>query len=447
MSIMKEFHMTSKLSLKIILFLILGISLICPVVKSNPSSDYQEFQGDFANTSQVKSSTTGYFSLKWKSENSSINIEKYNAPKSSPVIWNGTIFIGDDSGEVFAINFSNGKTLWSKKIASYTGEGPSDLHGIHSTPCVVKGVVYIGTYGGYLYALNASTGDIFWRFGRIGSAIGSSPHYLNDPKLGERLYFSGDDDWVYCIDLNGNLIWKTHNARSDMHSSVGLDPLRGILVVGSNDHNVYGLNLTNGTVIWSFQTGGHVKASPTIDNVTGYVYIGSWDFNMYCLNIETGELIWSFPTLGTIYSSVALDHKNGKIFFASYDWKLYCLNSLTGEKIWVYNLLSRSFCSPVIDPDQNLVFIGTNSGSIFSIDTKIGYRFWKYPTGGAITASPLVVGNKLIISSNDGYLYCFQAENPQIILLSLGLVTIGSITGLIIIAYFILTKIIKRRKN
>ena len=72
-------------------------------------NDYNEFQNDYANTSALNSSIDGgRLNLLWKSENNTINVETYSAPKSSPVIVDGIIYIGDDSGEVHAIHLNNG---------------------------------------------------------------------------------------------------------------------------------------------------------------------------------------------------------------------------------------------------------------------------------------------------------------------------------------------------
>ncbi|MHA1617998.1 MAG: beta-alanine-activating enzyme beta-propeller domain-containing protein, partial [Promethearchaeota archaeon] len=275
--------------------------------------------------------------------------------------------------------------------------------------CVARDTVFIGTYQGYLYALNFSTGDIKWSYGPISSAFGASPHFVSDQILGDRIYISGDDDWVYCIDIDGSLIWKTHNAEADMHSSVAIDIDRQILCVGSNDYKIYGLNSTTGEVLWSYMTKKEVKPSPVIDSELGYVYCGSWDKNLYCLNIETGAKIWSYMTFGRIFSSVALDLTNNALIFASEDMYIYCLDRETGKKIWSTGMLAPSHSSPSIDINNGVGFIGDYFGNFYSFMVKNGKITSRYKTGARITSSPAIIDNRVLISSCDGYVYCFQS--------------------------------------
>ncbi len=415
----------NKLIFLIIILFLFNNLMIFSIPFVSADQNYPEIFGDNANTSEVNSSCGGgAMELIWKSENNTINIESYSAPKSSPVVVDDIVYIGDDSGEVHALYLENGTSKWCKKIAYYREENP---HGIHSTPCVANGVVYIGTYTRYLFALNATDGSELWKYGPIGSAFGSSPHYFNDTIMGERIYISGDDDWVYCISSSGSLIWREHNAEDDMHSSIGLDNNRGILCVGSNDYKIYGLNMTNGNILWTSITGKEVKASPVIDQETGKVYVGSWDRNMYCLDIETGERLWDYKTSGMIYSSVALDSVNDRVYFASYNSYLYCLDGSNGRLIWKFQLNDRTLCSPTVDPIKGLVFIGDHDGFFYCLDANTGNLISRYKTEGRISASPAIVEDLVIISSCDGYVYCFKSTTNIDLVLFL-----ESITGILI---------------
>ncbi|GAB4307139.1 MAG: PQQ-binding-like beta-propeller repeat protein [Promethearchaeota archaeon] len=395
------------LAIFVLLFVAVGSTVTAASGVEHP--DYPQFQGDEANSSVVSSNGTGVWQIAWVSENSSINVENYTAPKSSPVIYDEVVFMGDDSGEVHAMYLSNGTTKWFTKVTAYEGDGTYDNHGIHSTPAVFDGVVYVGTYDGYLYALDAENGSVVWKFGPIGSAVGSSPHVLKHRTLGDVVYFSGDDEWVYCVRTNGSLAWKTHAASDDMHSSVALDPGRDVLVVGSNDHHVYGLNLTTGETVWAFETGAEVKASPAIDVTTGMAYVGSWDHVVYALDVLTGHQAWNFTTGGKVYSSVAVDPKNDLVVVASYDGELYALNRTSGALAWKYAMFSGSICSPIVDPWNEFAIVGDYGGFVYSVDLLDGRQLWSYPTGGKITSSPAISGDLLVVASQDGRVYAFRS--------------------------------------
>jgi outer membrane protein assembly factor BamB len=57
----------------------------------------------------------------------------------------------------------------------------------------------------------------------------------------------------------------------------------GVVYVGSYDGNVYALNASTGSKLWSFATGNLVDSSPAVAN--GVVYVGSYDHNVYAFGL------------------------------------------------------------------------------------------------------------------------------------------------------------------
>jgi outer membrane protein assembly factor BamB len=38
---------------------------------------------------------------------------------------------------------------------------------------------------------------------------------------------------------------------------------------------------------------------------------------------------------------------------------------------------------------------------------------WQFTAGGQIVASPAIVGNRLLIGSRDGVMYCLRSKTPS----------------------------------
>src|SRR3982751_2997758 len=64
--------------------------------------------------------------------------------------------------------------------------------------------------------------------------------------------------------------------------------------IGSDDDNVYKLNLATGAMVWSFTAGDNIQSKPNI--VGGVVYFGSDDNNVYAVDAATGLEDWHFTT-------------------------------------------------------------------------------------------------------------------------------------------------------
>jgi outer membrane protein assembly factor BamB len=90
---------------------------------------------------------------------------------------------------------------------------------------------------------------------------------------------------------NLSLKWR-HKIGSILFSSSSPAVVNGAVYVGSNDGNVYALNASTGSKLWSYKTHGEVtNSSPAVGN--GVVYVGSDDYNVYALNAKTGAKLLS----------------------------------------------------------------------------------------------------------------------------------------------------------
>jgi outer membrane protein assembly factor BamB len=95
---------------------------------------------------------------------------------SSPALAEGSLYFGDSSGNVFAVDASNGDLLWESGVhsmnvvAGAAQNPPLEIKGsIQASPAVADGVVYFASLGnseseeGLLVALDAATGDELWQ--------------------------------------------------------------------------------------------------------------------------------------------------------------------------------------------------------------------------------------------------------------------------------------------
>src|SRR6188474_1244404 len=86
------------------------------------------------------------------------------------------------------------------------------------------------------------------------------------------------------------------------------------------------------TVAWKFQTRGRVISSPAVAG--GLVVVGSTDGSLYGVNRSDGTQRWKFDTRGPIMSSPAI--ALGLVFVSSVDGNIYAVDSATGAQRWVF---------------------------------------------------------------------------------------------------------------
>lgn len=304
---------------------------------------------------------------------------------SSPIVVNGTLYVGSRDHNVYALNASTGAMRWSYKTGGW----------VASSPTVVNGIIYVGSDDSKVYALNAINGDIRWSY-TTGSAVDSSPTVVNDI-----VYVGSDDSKVYALDAtSGAVIWS-YQTGGPIYSSPTV--ANGIVYVGSWDRSVYALDASKGTVIWSFVTGGFIDASPTVANYM--VYVGSRDDRVYALNAITGAIRWSYLTGNFVWSDSASE--NGIVYIGSNDHKMCALDAITGTLRWSYTTGNIVVSSPTVA--KGVIYVGSDDHFIYALDAITGVVRWSYPTGSIVRSSPTVVNGIVYVGSYDNSVYALNA--------------------------------------
>jgi len=210
---------------------------------------------------------------------------------------NGTIYIGagtqgtDDDGKLIAIN-PDGTQKW---VFLAEGLGDDDMD---SSPAVGSdGTIYIGSDDGNLYAVNPGDGSRKWRIPTV-SDIESKPAVSNST-----VYVESENIMLYALNtVDGATRWVFPLGGWDdgnIESSPSLDILDidGTVYIGSRDTNVRAINPDERKrhfdfgdrpfpteSEWIFSTGAEVRSTPAINSRDKTVYVGSSNSNLYAFN-------------------------------------------------------------------------------------------------------------------------------------------------------------------
>jgi outer membrane protein assembly factor BamB len=204
---------------------------------------------------------------------------------------------------------------------------------------------------------------------------------------------------------------------------------------GSHDDKT--AKLVFGDARWSFKTNGKVFSSPLINN--GVMYIGSEDGNLYAIDIGTGVLKWKFKTGGAIHSTATFH--DDVVYFGSFDGHYYALEADTGKKLWSFKTGGERWMgekgyfgmkpdsvfmadpweyflsSPVLHKTTRdlSIFFGSSDGNVYAVNAKTGSLKWKYKTQGIVHSTPAIHTNMLIVGCWDTYMYALNLESGAMI--------------------------------
>ena len=284
----------------------------------------------------------------------------------NPSIVAGRVFVGSDSGTVYALDAETGCTYWSFKA-----EG-----GIRSAPTVArvagKDAVFFGDLKATVYALDAVSGQSIWKkkmdehkFARVtgaptlaGGRLYVPVSSIEEGPAAQPTYecctFRGS---VVALDAaSGNQIWKTYTITETPQQ------------VGKN---------AQGTALYA-PAGAAVWGAPTIDERKGVLYVGTG-------NSYTG------PAVKTSDSVIAMDLKTGKIVW----W-----NQATSADAFLVGCRpggNNENCPKDLGPDfdfgnapilrtlgggRRVLVIGQKSGTVWGLDPdNEGKPLWKFQAG------------------------------------------------------------------
>lgn len=157
---------------------------------------------------------------------------------SAPPAWlNGVVVYASDAGVLRAV--SQGESQWKVDIAANTRTGP----------VLVDGTAYLQDASGTIYAVNIETGDVEWH-----QSTNATPTSETTPAVSENALYLPTEDGIYCVDrANGQSIWK-FELRGRGSATTPLIDSTAIYFGGTGHGLVYALDLDDGTEQWTYRT-------------------------------------------------------------------------------------------------------------------------------------------------------------------------------------------------
>lgn len=249
--------------------------------------------------------------------------------------------------------------------------GIRGIGGAYNHPVVSEQLVYLTGIDGYLYAFDKATGSIDqpgWRVpvgnarelkslvaGPVLARLPAAEGKAVDGSSQERqlVVVASEDGNVYAFDAqDGEQLWQFTAGDKIWSTPVTRD---GIAYFGSHDHNVYAVDLADGRKKWQFKTGGVVAGRPLLFG--DLVVAGSFDRTLYGISANDGSLRWAFKGGNWFWAGPVAD--DGTIFAPSMDGYIYALDR-DGNLRWKHEMGSPIVSTPVLH-SRGLVVIGKDA--------------------------------------------------------------------------------------
>lgn len=351
----------------------------------------------------------------------------------TPIVDDGTVYVGDWTGHVRALDAATGDERWAHDLDSGYVGGSVALDDDH---------VFVGTFDARIVALDRATGEETWATdvaeypksvvfgspvvsdGLVVAGVGSFEVFVpSDPAT-----FRGT---VVALDAaSGELTWRFHvtdeaageGAGVSVWSSPAVDEARGVLYIGTGQayglpaparsDSLVALDVRTGDELWHRQfTAGDawsvvlpsgldadVGAVPNLFTVDGTDAVGVGDKagTYRALDRETGDVLWEAPLTpgglqGGVMASAAV--AGGTIFVASNDTSqdadLVALDADTGDEAWRTGV--GAHVTGPVSWANGVLYLADDSGRIAAYDAADGSLLWShevaFPAAGGISVA------------------------------------------------------------
>lgn len=286
--------------------------------------------------------------------------------QTTPIIVDGTMYVTDSRGSVYALDALDGHLLWTYDVTRLLGGGRREGYIFrHRGVAYDDGVVYTAA-GSFMFALDAITGEPLEGFGDNGQApVILDVLHLKNPEI-ETAISAGY--WFTTAPQVYNGIIYVGTTRSESHIAGGyvlaIDSKSGEVLWNFNtvpqDETDQGWDIAGPTWVGNERNGGGIWETPSIDPELGLVYfaVGNpfgdsterdgmnlFSDSLIALTLDEGTLEWYYQQVH--HDVWDYDSGNQPILFdmevdgqpvkamaqADKNSWLYILNRETGEPV------------------------------------------------------------------------------------------------------------------
>lgn len=221
--------------------------------------------------------------------------------------------------------------------------------------------------------------------------------------------------WATALDLSGKIVWQEQLCGYIIHQGYGSSPtIWGDLVIVSADNKlggvIAGIDRATGDVIWRHERPKKPNYhSPVILQASGreQLVVAGCDL-VTSLDPATGKVLWEVP--GATTECVATAVTDGQRIFTSGGYPKNHISAVladgSGEVQWENN--SRNYVPSMIIRGEYL-YATLDAGIAICYRARDGKEMWKSRLGGTFSSSPVLVGDTIYASNEEGKTFLFKA--------------------------------------
>jgi outer membrane protein assembly factor BamB len=332
-----------------------------------------------------------------------------------------------DGPFVYAVNVKDGTELWR-----YPAQRDNKLL-FYTTPYITSdGTIIVGSSGSNASLLGITpNGKDAWSY------KGTKYHWVAAPlQIDNKLYAPNSDGNLYVFDLSDGQTDKQPIEVIELSTDLWAQPVTDgkNLYISALDHSLIAVDKDTYQILWHEDLGSAITSAPILAS-DGNLYVGSFASNLEKFDPATGDHESVEKAADWIWGTPAEMEKD--LYFGDLSGKFYSFNLETGKNNSNPILLPPDNYDPTSNKDDknvdesrytaitasplmvnNLLLVATESGAIYQVEQDGKFTLWggkEQQPGGKIYTTPVLAGDMVLVSpmNSAAFLYAYDLNGIQ----------------------------------
>lgn len=337
---------------------------------------------------------------------------------AEPVVAYQVVFTIDAEAKVKAFRLDDGDEIWSRRLKPLNkSENSISMKGAGVAEFNKK--IYATTGFGGVFALDMTNGDILWRFDNA-APIRIAPTVANGVVFVQTI----DNSLIALDAASGKEIWRYKTAIEATTlvggASPAYDPKQDVVIAAFSTGELRAFKASTGSSLWgdllvsqkrtnTLTNINGIKANPVIDGETVYA-VGHGNI-LTAIDLRSGTRIWEKELGGSNQPWVA-----GKfLYILSNEFDLLAIEKATGKVVWNTNIpvtkdednrAGLFACGPILAGDR--LIVTSSNGYVFSVSPYDGQIIGYIVLSDGVEIPPVVADNITIFTTNDAEIVAYK---------------------------------------
>lgn len=295
----------------------------------------------------------------------------------------------DSDGDVFAVGLADGRVEWEWKSGSPRSNG--DNLGGNQTIAVAQGVVITTRVAqdnkGYVVGLDERTGHLRWQRPEPAQ-IGEGPY---DSGNGSVVFTSYRGTVVEVLDdQTGSVLWSEPEpslpAGSGLVSVASLfSSVAGVLVVGSPDGGIDGVDPATGKIKWHYAVPVHTMTVVAGVLLLTELHLGAGPITQTTIALDptSGRTLWSLGPARDVPSYTGAGTALMSMLWGTQSDSLSRIDPFTGQPMWSARADAYAVATlGAVTADVENTSYQSGAGYVVGRNSATGATMWKTLIGG-----------------------------------------------------------------